>query len=74
MAYLSQFTSLSGNYPGISDDRFATLDDLPAEERKALMDRIRNSTGQLKLSDIGVELLMELEVALHWEKQAAIIN
>ncbi len=45
MAYLSQFTSLSGNYPGTSDDRFATLDDLSADERKALMDRIRNSTG-----------------------------
>lgn len=45
MAYLSQFTSLSGDYPGVSDDRFATLDDLPEDERKAFMDRIRNSTG-----------------------------
>jgi LmbE family N-acetylglucosaminyl deacetylase len=45
MAYLSQFTSLSGDYPGNSDERFATLNDLSEEERKRFMDRIRNSTG-----------------------------
>lgn len=45
LAYLSQFTSLSGNYPGNSDDRFATLDDLPEEERKRFIERIKNRIG-----------------------------
>lgn len=45
MSYLSQFTSLSGNYPGNSDDYFATLDDLPEEERQQYVESIRNRTG-----------------------------
>lgn len=45
MAYLSQFTSLSDNYPGTSDERFATLDDLPEDERKAYVERMTSRTG-----------------------------
>ena len=46
MAYLSQFSDTGrSNYPGNSEDYFMTLDDLPAEERRAYMERFRNSTG-----------------------------
>lgn len=46
MAYLSQFSETGrSNYPGNSEDYFMTLDDLPAEERRAYMERFRNSTG-----------------------------
>jgi len=46
MSYLSQFSSTgTNNYPGDSDDYFMTLDDLPADERAAFIERFRSSTG-----------------------------
>jgi LmbE family N-acetylglucosaminyl deacetylase len=46
MAYLSQFSQTgSYNYPGDSDDYFMTLDDLPAEERAAYIERFERTTG-----------------------------
>jgi LmbE family N-acetylglucosaminyl deacetylase len=46
MAYLSQFSQTgSFNYPGDSDDYFMTLDDLPAEERAAYIERFERTTG-----------------------------
>lgn len=47
MSYLSQFSQTgTNNYPGNSDDYFMTLDDLPADERQAFIDRFNRSTGQ----------------------------